>query len=197
LPIKRPQRNLLIVLSALAVLWLVLLRLPPLISLWLAVAAVVFGFGLLVYARDFLVGRYRTGKREWRRAFESYASFEKKLLESRLSVVLLPIYMSIYSFDGVAIARNNMGQSLMNLNELDEAARWLRSALQRDPLYCVPYTNLGTIAALRGDAAAAQLEFRKAVELGFSPRGAQELLRRALAKARELAERRSAGREKE
>jgi tetratricopeptide (TPR) repeat protein len=194
---KRPQRNLLIILSALAVLWLVLLRLPPLMSLWLAVAAFVFGFGLLVYARDFLMGRYRTGKREWRKALESYSSFEKKLLASRLSVVLVPIYLSIYSFDGVAIARNNIAQSLMNLNELDEAVRWLRTALQHDPLYCIPYTNLGTIAALRGDTAAAQLEFRRAVDLGFSPRGAQELLRRALAKAHESAGRKAAGREKE
>jgi hypothetical protein len=56
-------------------------------------------------------------------------------------------------------------------------------ALQRDPLYAVPYTNLGTIAAMRNDRSTAQLEFRRAVELGFSPTGAQELLRRALAKA--------------
>jgi tetratricopeptide (TPR) repeat protein len=187
---KRPQRNLLIILSALAVAWLVLLRLPFTLALWLAVALVVFGFGLVVYGRDFMIGRYRTGKREWRKAIDSYSRFERKLLASRLSVALVPVYLSLYSFDGVAIARNNIAQSLMNLNELDEAVRWLRSALQHDPLYAVPYTNLGTIAALRGDSATAQLEFRRAVELGFSPAGAQALLRRALAKANKEAGRR-------
>jgi tetratricopeptide (TPR) repeat protein len=180
---KRPQRNLLVILSALAVLWVVLLQLHPLLSLWLVVAAVVFGVGLLIYARDLLVGRYRTGKHEWRKAIECYARFEQKLLATRLSIVLLPIYLNIYSFDGVAIVRNSIAHCLVNLGEFDDAARHLRSALQRDPLYAVPYTNLGTIAALRGDSPSAQLEFRRAVELGFSPASAQELLRRALAKA--------------
>jgi tetratricopeptide (TPR) repeat protein len=180
---KRPQRNLFIILSAVAMTWLVLMRLPGAMALWCAVAMLVFGFGLAVYARDFMIGRYRTGKREWRHGIDSYLRFEKKLLSSRLSVVLIPLHLSLYSFDGVAIARNNIGQCLMGLNELDEAVRWLRSSLQRDPMYAVPYTNLGTIAALRGDAAAAHIEFRRAVELGFSPAQAQRLLRQALAKA--------------
>ena len=180
---KRPQRNLLIILSALAVLWLVLMRVPPIVSIWIAVALFVFGIGLLLWARDFMLGRYRTGKRDWRRAAESFSAFEQKLLSARWSIALVPIYLSIYTFDGVAIARNNIAQSLMNLKEYDDAVRWLRSALQRDPLYAVPYLNLGAIAALRGDEAAARLEFRRAVELGYSPTGAQELLRRALAQA--------------
>lgn len=185
---KRPQRNLLIVLSALAVLWLVLFRLPPLLALWLAVAVVVFGCGLLLYSRDLLAGRYRAGKGEWRKAIERYSRFEQKLLASRLSIVLLPLYLNVYSFDGVAIMRNNIALGHINLNELDEAVRWLRLALQRDPLYAVPYTNLGTVAALRGETATARLEFRRAVELGFNPGVAQTLLRRALAKAAKRAQ---------
>jgi tetratricopeptide (TPR) repeat protein len=180
---KRPQRYLLAILSALAVLWIVLIRVPPLISLWLVVAAVVFGFGLAVFARDYLVGRWNFRRRDWRRSLARFEAFEKKLLETRLGFVLIPLYTSIYSFDGVAIARNNIAQCLIKLDALDDAERWLRSALQRDPLYPVPYTNLGTIAALRGDSAAAQLAFRRAVELGFSPAAAQEMLRRARAEA--------------
>jgi tetratricopeptide (TPR) repeat protein len=186
---KRPQRNLLIILSSIAILWLVLLRLPPVMTLWVAVAAVVFGFGLLLYARDFLIGRYRSRNREWRKAIDRYSRFDKKLAESRMGFVLIPIYLTVHSFDGVAIARNYIAQSLIELNSLDEAVSWLRSALQRDPLYSIPYTNLGTIAALRGDAASAQMEFRKAVELGFSPAAAQTLLRRALEKASKAADR--------
>ena len=180
---KRPQRYLLAILSALAVLWIVLIRLPPLISLWLIVAMVVFGFGLATFARDYLVGRWNVHRRDWRKALVRFEAFEKKVLETRLGFVLIPIYTSIYSFDGVAIARNNMAECLIKLDALEDAERWLRSSLQRDPLYAVPYTNLGTIAALRADRAGAELAFRRAIELGFNPAAARELLRRARAQA--------------
>lgn len=178
---KRPQRYLLAILSAIAVFWIVLIRLPPLISLWLVVAAVVFGFGLATFARDYLAGRWAFRRRAWRDALTRFEAFEKKVLETRLGFVLIPLYTSIYSFDGVAIARNNIAQCLIKLATLDDAERWLRSSLQRDPLFPVPYANLGTIAALRGDNAGAQLAFRRAVELGFSPTAAQDMLRQARA----------------
>ena len=181
--IKRPHRNLLIILSALAVTWMVLMRVPSFIAIWIAVALFVFGLRLLHWARDFMIGRYRTGRRDWRGAAESFERFEKKLLTARWSIALVPLYLSIYTFDGVVIACINVWQSLMSLKEYERAIHWLRSALQRDPLYAIPYLNLGTIAALRGDEANARVEFRRAVELGYSPTGAQELLRRALANA--------------
>jgi tetratricopeptide (TPR) repeat protein len=179
---KRPQRNLFVILSALAVLWLVLIRVPWLGALWLLVALLVFWLGLCFYARDLFIARYRATRRDWRAAIESFSKFEKRLGETRLGGVLIPIYLSIYSFDGVAIARNNIGRSYLELRQYEDAERWLRSALQCDPLFALPYTNLGTIAALRGDAKTAEREFRRAVELGFSPAAAQTLLRRALAK---------------
>jgi tetratricopeptide (TPR) repeat protein len=180
---KRPQRNLFAILSALAVLWLVLLRVPGLAALWLLVALCVFWLGLSLYARDLFIGRFRARRRQWREAIESYAKFEKQLGETGLGSVLIPIYLSIYSFDGVAIARNNIGRSLIELKEFADAEHWLRAALQRDPLFALPYTGLGTIAALRGDAKSAEREFRRAVELGFNPTAAQTLLRRALEQA--------------
>jgi hypothetical protein len=167
----------------------VLIRLPPLISLWLIVAAVVFGFGLATFARDHLLGRWEFRRRNWRKALARFETFEKKVLETRLGFVLIPLYTSIYSFDGVAIARNDIAQCLIKLEALEDAERWLRASLLRDPLYPVPYANLGTIAALRGDNAGAQLAFRRAVELGFSPTAAQELLRQARAQADKAAAR--------
>jgi tetratricopeptide (TPR) repeat protein len=180
---KRPQKNLLVLLSVVAVPWVVLRELPLLVTLAFTGLLLLLALVLMVIGRDFLVGRYYSRKREWRRAMERYSRFERRLLTSRVNALLIPLYLGIYSFDGVAITRNNIAHSLMNLGELDEAVRWLRMALQRDPLYAVPYTNLGTIAAMRNDRSTAQVEFRRAVELGFSPTGAQELLRRALAKA--------------
>src|SRR5687767_3628196 len=98
---KRPQRNLFAILSALAVLWLVLIRVPGLAALWLIVALFVFWLGLSLYARDFFIGRYRSSRRQWREAIASYSKFEKRLGETRLGFVLIPIYLSIYSFDGI------------------------------------------------------------------------------------------------
>ena len=69
---KRPQRNLFVILSALAVLWLVLIRVPALAALWLLVALFVFWLGLSLYARDLFIGRYRSNRRRWREAIESY-----------------------------------------------------------------------------------------------------------------------------
>ena len=187
---KRTQRNLLIILSTAAVIWILLQQLHGAWVLWTAGAILAFGLVLSVWARDFLIGRYRNSRRDWRKAIESYRRFEKKLLANRWSSLLVPIYLSIYTFDGVAIARNNIAQAFINLGELDEAGGWLRSALQRDPLYATPYINLGIIAAMRKDGAKAQREFQRAVDLGYSPTGAQQLLRRVLAKMNEEARKR-------
>ena len=130
-----------------------------------------------------MVGRYYSSRRDWAKALVRYQRFEKRLLKSRWRPLLVPLYLSIYTFDGVAVVRNNIGQTLMNQRELDDAERWLLSALQRDPLYPLPYLNLGVIAAMRQQQDLAEREMRKAVHLGYSPTGAQQLLRRALAAA--------------
>lgn len=184
---KRPQRNLLMILSSAAVIWVVLSLFPLAVGLWVAVALIALGLVLTAWGRDFMIGRYRSRRREWDKAIESYQRFEKMLLTSRFGELFVPLYLGIYTFDGVAIARNNIAQALMNLGKLEEAEGWLRSALQRDPMYAIPYTNLGTIAALRGQESHARRQFQKAVDLGYSPTGAQQLLRRALARANEAA----------
>jgi len=180
-PVKRTQRNLLMILSTAAVIWILLQQLHGRVALWTLGSIVLLSLVLLVWGRDFLLGRYHSGRRQWREAVASYGRFEKRLMRNRWSQLLAPIYLGIYSFDGVAIARNNIAQALMNLDELDEAGRWLYSALQRDPLYATPYINLGIIAAMRKDGAKAQRELQRAVDLGYSPTGAQRVLRAVLA----------------
>lgn len=180
---KRPQRNLLIILSSIAVIW-VLLRLMPLSTgLWIAAGLLALGLILSVLGRDFLVARYRSRRRDWAKAIASYQRFEKMLLTSRLGDLLVPLYLGIYTFDGVAITRNNIAQALMNLGKLEEAEGWLRSALQRDPMYATPYINLGTIAVMRGQESHARRHFQRAVDLGYSATGAQQALAKALARA--------------
>jgi len=183
--LKRPQRNLFIIMSVLAMVYLLATRLPREVTLYLGAAVLVVAAVLAVWARDFLVGRYRMRQRRWREAAERYQRFEAKLLAVSWGKLAVVLYLSFYSFDGVAICRNNIGQSLMNMQDLDGAEQWLRRALQRDPLYAVPYLNLGVVAALRGDKERAVREFGRAVQLGFDPQGAQRLFRQVTARINE------------
>ena len=182
---KRPQKNLFLLLSIIAVIWILLRELPLLVTLAFTALLLLVGVALLTVGRDFIVGRYYARKCDWQRAIERFSRFEQRLLTRRINALLIPLYLDIYSFDGVAIARNNIAHGHMKLGDLNEAVRWSRLALQRDPLYAVPYTNLGAIAAMRKDKSTAQLEFRRAIELGYSVTSAQDLLQQALAKADE------------
>lgn len=168
-------------------IYLILIRLPPQISLWLAGCLVAFALALMLWGRDLLIARHHTKRRRWSEAAGRYESFEKKLLASPWPRFTVPLYLGIYSFDGVAIARNHIAQSLINAGDLDGAERWLRSALLRDPLYAVPYINLGVIAAMRRDKPTAEREMLKAIRLGYNPAEAQRLLRRALELGNEAA----------
>lgn len=161
-------------------IYLILIRLPPPISLWLSGGIIVFALGLILWGRDFLIARRHTKRRQWSEAARRYELFEKKLLASPWPWLTVPLYLGIYTFDGVAVARNNIAQSLISAGDLDRAERCLRSALLRDPLYPVPYINLGVIAAMRRDKKTAEREMMKAIRLGYNPAEAQRLLRRAL-----------------
>jgi len=174
---KRPQRNLFIIMSVLMAVYLIATRLPFPIVAWL------LGASLLA------IGRQLTRQRKWQEAAKRYQRFETKLLAAPWRKLAIVLYFGIYTFDGVALARNNVAQSLINLGDLDGAEQWLRRALQRDPMYAVPYLNLGVVAALRGDQARAAREMGKAVQLGFNPQDAQRLLRRTLANASESTDR--------
>jgi tetratricopeptide (TPR) repeat protein len=179
---KRPQRNLFIIMSVMVMAYLLATRLPGVVVLYLGAVCLAAALVLLIWARDFCVGRYRSRQRRWREAAERYQKFEAKLLSVRWGQLAIVLFMSLYSFDGVAICRNNIAQSLMQLQDLDGAEQWLRRALQRDPLYAVPYLNLGVVAAMRGDKERAAREFGRAVQLGFDAEGAQRLFRQVTAR---------------
>ncbi|HEY6640774.1 tetratricopeptide repeat protein [Povalibacter sp.] len=183
MPLKRPQRYLLMILSSAAVTWTVLRLMPLTTALWLGLVFVIGALILAVWARHLLMGRVRARRRRWALAIESYQRFEKMLLTQRLSRWLTPVHIGIYTLDGVARTRNLIGEALMELRRPEEAEGWFRAALQRDPLYPVPYTNLGTIVALRGQDAEARRHFQKAVALGFSPVAAERLFQRARQRA--------------
>ena len=182
---KRPQRNLFIIMSVMMALYLIATRLPFAIVTWLLAASLLVIAALGIWGRDFFLGGRCTRQRKWQEAAKRYQRFESKLLAAPWGKLAIVLYFGIYTFDGVALARNHVAQSLINLGDLDGAEQWLRRALQRDPMYAVPYLNLGVVAALRGDQARAAREMGKAVQLGFNPEDAHRLLRRTLASTQE------------
>lgn len=180
---KRPQRYLFIIMTALVAVYLLLTRLPPTAAMGLLVVLALYVLVLVVWGRDLLFARRNAKRREWAKALQRFERFEKKLVRARWHRLAVVLYPSIYSMDGVAITRNHIAQVLINVGDLDRAVQWLRSALQRDPLYAVPYVNLSLVAARRRDEANARREMTRAVQLGFDPAAAQRILHRALAAA--------------
>jgi hypothetical protein len=177
---KRPQRNLTIIMTVLLAVYLLLTRLPGVAALGLLGALVVFVLGAAVWGRDLLIAHFHSKKKRFAKARERYGRFERKLLGSRWPRLSIVLYPNLYSFDGIALARNCIGQEWVKSEDLDRGVVWLRAALQRDPMYPVPYVNLALIAAKRGDATTARREMTKAVQLGFDPRAAHRMLQRAL-----------------
>lgn len=180
---KRPQRYFFIIMTVMVAVYLLLTRLPPLAAMALLCALVLFAAVIVVWARDYLLARRHSKRREWSKAIARYERFQTKLLAARWPRVSVVLHPGIYSLDGVAIARNHIAQNFIAAEDLDQAVKWLRAALQRDPLYPVPYVNLSVIAAMRRDEANAKREMTKAVQLGFNPTAAERILRRALAAA--------------
>lgn len=177
---KRPQRYLFIIMTVLVAVYLLLTRLPPAAALALLGVLALYVLAVAIWGRDLFFARRAAKRRDWEKAQARYEKLEKKLQRARWHRLTVVLYPSIYSFDGVAIMRNNIAQMLMNVGDLDRAVQWLRSALQRDPLYPVPYVNLALVAAKRRDEAGARREMTRAVQLGFDPRAAQRILHRAL-----------------
>lgn len=179
---KRTQRNLFIIMSVMMVIYLLITRLPPPIALGVAGGMVGVALLLALAAYDFFIARRSCQRRRYREAAERFEKFEKKLLDARWRRATILVYPSIYTFDSIAITRNEIAQCLMNLDEFDAAERWLKAALERDLQYSPPFVNLAAIAAIRRDAVTARRHISRAVGLGYSPEGAQQILRRALAR---------------
>jgi tetratricopeptide (TPR) repeat protein len=159
-------------------------RLPGLAALAvLAVALIALGV-LAILAREYFASKRLMKRRQWQAAVEKLKKLEQKLLHASWQRASSLLYLNVYTFDGVALVRTQVAQCFMNLDDPDQAVRWLRSALLRDPHFAIPYVNLALIAAQRRDEATARREMSRAVQLGFNPTTASHLLRRALEEQR-------------
>lgn len=182
---KRPQRNLTIIMSVLVAVYLLLTRLPLRAAFALLGVMLLFLLGAAFFGRDLLIARWHSRRKKFDKALQRYERFERALKRSSWNAWAIVLFPNIYSFDGIAVARNHVAQELIKMKDIDRAVVWLRAALQHDPLYPVPYVNLAVVCAMRADAVNAKREMTKAVQLGFNPISAQRILQRALAKQRD------------
>jgi tetratricopeptide (TPR) repeat protein len=181
---KRTQRNLFIIMAAMVAFYSVVSRLPGLAAI-AVLAATLLALGVLaILAREYFSSKCMMRRRQWQPAIEKLKKLEQKLLHASWQRASAVLYLNVYTFDGVALVRNQIAQCFMNLDDFDQAVRWLRSSLLRDPHFAIPYVNLALIAAQRKDEATAKREMMRAVQLGFNPTTASHLLRRALEQQR-------------
>lgn len=176
--LTRPNRN--IALFATLVLSPLIVDMSAyLIEILLAIL-VVCAF-ILIVGWQFFVARYLGKGKHWQAAIDHYKAFEARASKLRLGKVSLPVFMSIYTYSGVALAKNNMAFCYMNRGDLGEAKRLCHEALEIDPKYAVPHINLGVIAALEEDAEAADDWLQRGFELGYRNHGVQRQVRRIFA----------------
>lgn len=179
----RPARNLFFLLAF--VIGAVLLA--PLLPDAVIYPASAVGFALIVTAlvvgKRFFRGRALMRQKAWDEAALAMAGFEKEQTEAGWRRAFSWLFAGIYTHDGVAIARNNLGAIRLEQRQLDDAEAHFRRALERDAKYAVPYANLAIIAALRGQPEQAEANVKRARELGFRRGGLQKVVRALLAEA--------------
>lgn len=77
-------------------------------------------------------------------------------------------FFSVYTWDVELMARNNIGAAHMQLGEIEQAETHFRYAIEKDPDYPLPYTNLAIIAHVRNDKVEGDKLLRIAAEKGYS-----------------------------
>lgn len=175
--LTRPTRNIVLVLVVLALPFFVEERSFALPLFVVAAGLLVF---VVAYGRDFFAARSFDRRRLWEEAIRRYEAFEARAAKLRLGRFEVPLFLSIYTYSGVALAKSNMAFCYMNAGDLETAKRLCREALEIDGTYAVPYVNLGIIAALEGDASAAEECLEQGFRLGYRNRGVQKQVRRIL-----------------
>jgi tetratricopeptide (TPR) repeat protein len=91
---------------------------------------------------------------------------------------LIYLTWSLYTWNVEAMARNNIGASLMMLGSFEAARRELQAALAVDAGYALPYANLAAMAAAEGDREESARLVAMARHNGYAGRPVEKLLDR-------------------
>lgn len=180
---KRPTRVLLVATVSFITFLCVLQGLRREVAVIVVIVLLVIVALVIAWGHDFYRGRSFLRRRQWARGLRHFERYERQLSSSRFPRLMNSLHLSMYTSDGLALALNNIAVCRMNLKETAAATQALKLALARDARYAVPHVNLAVIAAMAGDEATAHEELAEAARLGYAEKGAQLVVRRALAAA--------------
>jgi tetratricopeptide (TPR) repeat protein len=174
---QRPQINLILSLFLLLMISF-LSDLAPRITLFFLIALLIF---YVLVGKDFFIARYKTKKRKWNEAIASYQKFEIVLEKLHSMNFKLPVFMSMYTYNGFSLVKHNIAHCYINNGNRQEAKRLLLEAISLDKDNALPYVGLAFLAAMEGESETANREYEKARSLGFRNKGFQKIIQKILA----------------
>ena len=178
----RPARNRLMVAVFVVVAFFAAPRVPNAL-LWAATAvATPLLLAALWATLPFQRARGFLRKQQYEEAATELAAFESSLTAG-WKRVLASMAVGLYTSNPVAASRNTLGAVRLEQGRRDDALTHFTAALEHDALYAVPWGNLAVLAAMRGDAAAAEEARLKAATLGFKPKVLSAVIKDKLAAA--------------
>ena len=178
----RPLRNKLVVVVFVIAAFFAAPRLSN-VALWSAtVVATPFVVLALWVTWPFHRARALLRKRQYESAATELAAFESSIAQTGWKRSLAAMAVGLYTSNALAAARNTLGAVRLEQARLEDAETHFKAALAHDAGYAVPWGNLAVLAAMRGDAGAAEEARTKAAELGFKPKVLAAIIKDKLAK---------------
>lgn len=133
-------------------------------------------------------GRYGRGRallkaKRYEAAFDELLAFEAQVKRDAWRRQLAFLYAGFRTANPIALARGYQGVVRLEQGRLAEAEALLKSALEADPDYAVPWANRAIVAASLGDEAKARAHAATAKSLGFTDVGLDRAIADALSRA--------------
>lgn len=144
------------------------LRPSPVTLLLVAAACLVPGRLQGVLWRDFFRGRHALSTGDPAEALACFERFRATLDARPWLSSAIYLAGSAYTWNARAMLANDIGAARLLLGQVDAAEAAIREAVERDPGYSLAVFNLGLVAHLRGDEAAAESLRERAVRLGYT-----------------------------
>ncbi|NOK63797.1 MAG: hypothetical protein GFH27_549283n29 [Chloroflexi bacterium AL-W] len=118
--------------------------------------------------RDLFRGRRALDQHHPAEALEHWERFLKTIQSQPWRKPALWLSWSVYTPSVEAMVLNNIGTAHLILDNREQAIATWHAALELDPRYPLPYTNLAVVSASEGDSSTAENLLASAKQLGYS-----------------------------
>ena len=128
--------------------------------------------------RDLITGRRLMGAGRFEQAIPLFESFVARVEKKPWIGGLIWIAPSGYTVSAKAMALNNLGACRLELGELEDAERDLKSAIELDAEYAIPHFNLAIVDMARGQEERSEEHLEQARKLGYHGGAIDQMLDR-------------------